>query len=37
MEETNLIEVLQEIKETLGAISDSLYSLCEILEQTKAS
>ncbi len=32
MEEINLIEVLQEIKEVLGAISDSLYAICEVLE-----
>jgi hypothetical protein len=35
MQETNLIEILQEIKETLGAISDGLYALCEVLEQSK--
>lgn len=37
MEEKNLIETLQEIKEVLGAISDSLYAICEVLEQTKTS
>lgn len=36
MEEKNLIEKLHEIKEVLGAISDSLYSICEVLEQKQS-
>jgi len=30
-----MIETLQEIKEILGAISDGLYALCGILEQSE--
>lgn len=35
MEEKTLIETLQEIKEVLGAISDGLYALCEVIEQSE--
>lgn len=35
MEEKSLIETLQEIKDILGAISDGLYGIRKILEQTK--